>query len=109
MHLYNNTCLSYIVSAIGKPLYMNKGTSNQTHLDFARICIEVIIEDEIPTTLNVEVGDGLIVKIKVMVPWSLERCKTCHVFGHDCCEGKDDSKKQKHEEEKSLNPMGIDL
>lgn len=34
MHLYSNTCISYIASAIGKPLYMDKGTTLQTHLDF---------------------------------------------------------------------------
>lgn len=93
MHLYNNTCLSYIASAIGKPLYMDRGTQSQSHLDFARICIEVDFDDAIPTVLKVNAGDGHLVEIPVVVPWMPHKCCLCRVFGHDCTmkkqEGKD--------------------
>lgn len=84
MHLYNNTCLSYIASAIGKPLYMDKGTTNQSHLDFARVCIEVCYEDKIPQSLKVDAGQGHIVDIQVVVPWKPDKCPSCQVFGHIC-------------------------
>lgn len=105
MHLYNCACLSYISSAIGKPLYMDKGTTNQTHLDFARICIEVSIEDDLPEVIRVEAGEGYIVEIKVVLPWSPERCPVCKVFGHDCTKrmennlGKEDSSKDNSNKE----------
>lgn len=55
MHLYSNNRLSYIASAVRRPLYMEKTTTNQTLLhDFASICIEVNIDYEISNVLHVD-------------------------------------------------------
>lgn len=58
MHLYKNTCLSNISSVIGKTLYVDRGTTLQAHLDFARICIEASFDEEPPKSINVDVGNG---------------------------------------------------
>lgn len=57
MHLYNSVCLSYIAISIGKPLYMDEGTTLQFHLDFARIRKEVDFVDEIASKVKIEVGE----------------------------------------------------
>lgn len=84
MHLYSNTCISYIASAIGKPLYMDKGTTNLTHLDFARICVEVDAGGEIEKVINVDIGEEEFVKVEVIIPWCPEKCVKCSQFGHNC-------------------------
>lgn len=68
MHLYNSTRLIHIASAVGKPLYMDRGTLSQTHLDFARACIEAGIYDKIPSTLNIDTRGGHVVEVQVIVP-----------------------------------------
>lgn len=84
MHLYNSTCLSYIASAIRKPLYMDRGTTSQTHLDFARICIEVEFEDELMQSIEVDMENGQTILVDVVLPWSPERCLKCKAFGNKC-------------------------
>lgn len=94
MHLYSNTCISYIASAIGKPLYMDKATTTQTHLDFARVCIEVNAGDEIEKSIRVDIGEEELVEVEVIMPWCPERCQKCKQFGHNC------DLKQREEEQK---------
>ncbi|XP_031373156.1 uncharacterized protein LOC116188132 [Punica granatum] len=84
MHLYDCTGISYIASVVGKPLYMDKGTAQQTHLDFAKVCVEIDFEDEIPAEIMLDCGDDFVVGISVSIPWVPEKCSKCRVFGHNC-------------------------
>lgn len=67
MHLYNSTSLSYIASAIGKPLYMDRYAMRRTHLDYARVCIELDTEVEIEDKIMVDIGNGTEVEIPILV------------------------------------------
>lgn len=62
----------------------DRGTSTQFHLGFARVCIEVGLEDEVVSEVSVEVDGGQVVDIEVILPWSPERCTECKTFGHHC-------------------------
>lgn len=84
MHLYNSTCLSYIASAIGRPLYMHRGTISQAHLYFARICAEVDFEDEQMQFVHVKMDNGQVLSIDIVLPWSPEKCLKCQPFGYNC-------------------------
>lgn len=84
LHLYNSTSLSYIASAIGKPLYMDRDTMRRTYLDYARVCIELDAEDEIEDKIMVDTGNGAKVEIPILVPRYPERCMSCRAFGQDC-------------------------
>lgn len=57
MLLYLTTCISYIASVVSKPLYMDKGTTHQLHLDFAHVCGKVDVEEEIEDTIEVDMGE----------------------------------------------------
>lgn len=63
---------------------MDKGTTQQIHLDFARISIEVNAEDEIDKVIKVNIGDDQLVEVEVVIPWCPEKCKKCKQFGHTC-------------------------
>ncbi|PKI32709.1 hypothetical protein CRG98_046883 [Punica granatum] len=76
--------ISYLVSAIGKPLYMDRATALRSRLDYAKVCIEVEVEKEIPEFLTVDLGDNYTVNVLVDVPWLPEKCDRCKAFGHRC-------------------------
>ncbi|XP_039032609.1 uncharacterized protein LOC120167762 [Hibiscus syriacus] len=82
LELYTITGLSYLASAIGNPISLDSITASKTRLEYARICVEIGITDEIPKFVNVILKDGRSTSISVEVPWLPLRCKNCKVFGH---------------------------
>ncbi|KAE8681719.1 hypothetical protein F3Y22_tig00111310pilonHSYRG00062 [Hibiscus syriacus] len=69
LELYSRLGLSYIGSAIGIPLSMDTVTAAKTHLEYAKLCIEIGANDTISKYVEVELKDGAKVSIKVKVPW----------------------------------------
>ncbi|PKI52013.1 hypothetical protein CRG98_027665 [Punica granatum] len=78
--------ISYLASAIEKPLHMDRNTALRSRLDYAKVCIEIDMEKEVPEVLKVDVGDDYIVEILVDVPWVTDKCAKCKVFGYECTE-----------------------
>ena len=70
LELFTQRGLSYISSAIGSSLYMDKIIASQQRLAFAKICVEVEATKEIPRSIEVEMKDGSLVTIIVKVPWT---------------------------------------
>lgn len=75
--------LSRIASTVGRPLHVDKATENQQRIDFARICIEVSAEDDLPDEIQIVVK-GESVMVHVEYQWLPTRCAKCKVFGHSC-------------------------
>lgn len=79
--------ISYIASAIGKPLFSDEMTTKNDFLNFARVCIEVDASSTFPSTINVVVLNEEKSK-KISIPVEVEyqsrppSCPTCKVFGH---------------------------
>ena len=69
--------LSYISSAIGNPLYMDRFTANQTWLSFAKIYVEVDVATNIPSSIDVKLRNGSLISISVEVPWLPQKCMKC--------------------------------
>ena len=82
LELFNQNGLSYIASAIGTPLYMDKITASQQRLAFAKICVEVEASKDIPRSIEVEMKEGSVVSVFVDVPWYPQRCLQCETYGH---------------------------
>ncbi|XP_039013287.1 uncharacterized protein LOC120142879 [Hibiscus syriacus] len=80
--LVSRTGLSYLASAIGNPISLDSITASKTRLEYARICVEIGITDEIPKFVNVILKDGRSTSISVKVPWLPLSCKKCKVYGH---------------------------
>lgn len=47
--LLTNTAISRISNVIGKPLFMDEATTTRSRISFARMCIEVHVNDNFPT------------------------------------------------------------
>ncbi|XP_039041850.1 uncharacterized protein LOC120180618 [Hibiscus syriacus] len=69
LELYSKKGLSYIASAIGRPLYMDAITASKQRLEFAKVCVEIEVGSVIPDSIHVVLKDGSSVLIKVSVPW----------------------------------------
>ncbi|XP_058190906.1 uncharacterized protein LOC131308106 [Rhododendron vialii] len=74
--------LSYIASALGKPLYADDMTEKGKRLSFAKICVEIHVDTPLLDVVEVEYANGASAFINVKYPWKPSRCSECHVFGH---------------------------
>ena len=87
LELFSQKGISYIASALGNPLYMDRFTASQQRLAFARVCVEVDASVEVPRSIEVEMKNGHRVHVNVSIPWMPAKCSHCKIFGHsdkDC-------------------------
>jgi hypothetical protein len=82
MEFWTPTCLSYVASGVGKPLYADSITGDQTRLGFARVLVEVHSDSTFPKEIVIRGAGGQLVSIGVEYPWIPVQCKNCKSFGH---------------------------
>lgn len=82
LEFWNEEGLSYIASAIGKPLYADAMTEKCQCLSFAKICVEVDVSSELLHIVEVVNARGESCDISVKYPWKPSKCSMCKVFGH---------------------------
>lgn len=85
LDLWTTTGLSYVASALGKPLYADRMTESCKRLNYAKICVEVDVNSELPNSFDV-LADGDKFSIKVWYPSKPLKCGKCKVFGHRPCQ-----------------------
>lgn len=68
MEFWTSTCLSYLASWVGKPLYADSITEDQERLGFARVLVEVHTESLFPRELVLKGAGGRLVNIGVEYP-----------------------------------------
>lgn len=74
LELYTRLGLSFIASILGNPLYMDRATAMKERLEIAKVCIEVDLEAQIPSKVDVELKDGILATIEIEVPWRPTKC-----------------------------------
>ena len=82
LELFTQKGLSYIASAVGTPLYMDRITASQHRQAFAKVCVEIESVMEIPRFIKVGMRDGSVVIVNIHVPWYPLKCLHCSTFGH---------------------------
>ena len=65
LELFTQKGISYIASAIGNPLYMDRITASQQRLAFAKVCVEIEVSMEMVRSIEVEVRNGSTVHVMV--------------------------------------------
>ena len=83
LEYWTSTCLGHITSTVGIPLHLDPLTENQTKLSFARICVEVGVDCEFPTSVLLDRGNGNYSTIKIEYPWAPQCCTECKLFGYN--------------------------
>ncbi|KAK1554682.1 hypothetical protein Q3G72_015780 [Acer saccharum] len=74
MEFWIPTCLSYVVSGVGKPLYADSITRDQTRLGFARVLVEVHSDSTFPKEVVIKGAGGQLVFVGVEYPWIPIQC-----------------------------------
>ena len=64
MELWTPKCLSHLAGGVGRPLYADAVTEQHQKLGYARVCVEVGFDGELP--------DSLVVELLVERSWKLE-------------------------------------
>ncbi|XP_039004038.1 uncharacterized protein LOC120130969 [Hibiscus syriacus] len=83
LELFSQAGLSYLASGVGIPISMDSVTTSKTMLEFAKVCVEIGVNDEIPKSIDVMLQDGQTSSVFVEIPWLPPRCKKCLIFGHN--------------------------
>lgn len=82
LEFWNSTCLSYIASGVGRPLYADSVTEEKLRLGYARVLVEVNTQSSFAKEISVYGADGKPIKMGVEYPWLPLQCKSCKAFGH---------------------------
>ncbi|KAI8573389.1 hypothetical protein RHMOL_Rhmol01G0273400 [Rhododendron molle] len=86
LELWTAAGLSYVASAVGKPLYADSVIEQCKRLNYAKICVEIDVNSELPESFDVVLANGACFTINVWYPWRPLKCSKCHVFGHRTCQ-----------------------
>ncbi|KAK3229305.1 hypothetical protein Dsin_001186 [Dipteronia sinensis] len=68
MEFWTTTCLSYVARGVGKPLYADSITGDQTRLGFARVLMEVHSDSTFPKEIVIKGAGGQSVEKKIWEP-----------------------------------------
>lgn len=60
--------LSYVASGIGKRLCLDAATEDRNLLNFAKVCVEISVDDELPESLDVDLGFCDVAVVRVEYP-----------------------------------------
>lgn len=72
-----------VASALEKPLYVDEKTEQMAMLTFARVCVEITVQQPIYETIQL-VTMGKSVVVDVEYEWKPMACLKCGIFGHKC-------------------------
>ncbi|KAF7123196.1 hypothetical protein RHSIM_Rhsim12G0177600 [Rhododendron simsii] len=75
--------LSYVASAIGRPLYADSMTEKCRRLSYAGVCVEIEVGAYLPSSFCLRLANGNDVEITAKYPWKPLQCLDCKVFGHN--------------------------
>ena len=87
VQLWTPKGLSYIASALGKPLFADSTTVARKRLNYARVCVEIEAGKQLLEEVDLASGvseDPCLdpIKIKIVYQWKPLACSHCRVFGH---------------------------
>lgn len=63
---------------------MDKLTTSQSRVAFARICVKITADEAPPSSIKYIDENGKECLQEVQYEWILSRCMLCKIFGHSC-------------------------
>ncbi|XP_043705606.1 uncharacterized protein LOC122655479 [Telopea speciosissima] len=82
LHYWGERSLGQIASVLGRPICVDRRTSQRERLSFARLCVSIKASDGLPTTILLTQLYGSLVEQSVHYDWTPPLCSVCKVFGH---------------------------
>ncbi|XP_059658959.1 uncharacterized protein LOC132305316 [Cornus florida] len=74
--------LSYVASAIGKPLFVDAITQSIDRIDYVLVCVELNLHSPLPSSFTVRTNNNKKVQVTAQYPHKPSICTHCKVFGH---------------------------
>lgn len=90
---WGDKCLPKIIDQLGMYVKADQATSNREKLQFARVLVEVDIEEELPDSLDFVNEKGILTTIRLEYEWKPVKCANCKMFGHESTVCKNGRKK----------------
>ncbi|XP_062085769.1 uncharacterized protein LOC133791877 [Humulus lupulus] len=87
LQYWGSKCLSSLVSTLGKPIMVDKFTRERSRVQFARVMVEMEVNDNPPRKIQFLNEHGQLVEQGVEYEWLPVKCKACAGYGHsmaDC-------------------------
>ncbi|XP_070004295.1 uncharacterized protein LOC142163443 [Nicotiana tabacum] len=100
---WDKTTLTKIAGLIGQPLKAGSATTQRERLTYARVLVEIELNQTYPTTIMFENEYEKIVEQNVVYDWEPVLCGKCGNYGHEM---KECRKFLKEEKEKQKVPAG---
>ncbi|XP_062112634.1 uncharacterized protein LOC133823801 [Humulus lupulus] len=94
LQYWGSKCLSALVSTLGKPIMVDKFTRERSRVQFARVMVEMEINDNPPRTIQFLNEHGQLVEQGVEYEWLPVKCKTCAGYGHSMADCRKEQKDQ---------------
>ena len=93
---WGEKCLFKLVSEIGKLVKLDQATTYKDRLNFARILVEVMVDQHFSNSISFENEKGCIIKQMVGYERKPITCENCHGIGHEVeqCTQRQRKKKQ---------------
>lgn len=66
---------------------MDKATTAKTRVAYARICVRIKADEELPSFVTITDEFGVDINPEVHYEWVPPQCLRCKSFGHNCDEG----------------------
>eukprot|EP00252_Welwitschia_mirabilis_P015752 TRINITY_DN3492_c0_g1_i2.p1 TRINITY_DN3492_c0_g1~~TRINITY_DN3492_c0_g1_i2.p1 ORF type:complete len:170 (-),score=3.86 TRINITY_DN3492_c0_g1_i2:672-1181(-) len=82
LHLWSVKILSKIASVIGKRICTDGITASQGRLSYARFCVEISPDFELPSFMTLKDPKGETLERKIEYEWTPAKCAYCRCFGH---------------------------
>ncbi|GAB2213857.1 hypothetical protein Droror1_Dr00018179 [Drosera rotundifolia] len=77
--MWTETGLSYVASAIGKPLYVDSMSESMARLSYARICCDVDASKPLIDEFKLKLNADHVIRMEYQ--WKPPTCDLCKVFG----------------------------
>ncbi|KAL5706225.1 hypothetical protein ACHQM5_024423 [Ranunculus cassubicifolius] len=85
MEMWDDEGFSSVASAVGEPLFVDKLTEEKKRTEYARVCVEVHVDDKYPDVIPIIIDNKKAISINVEYNWRPPKCSKCRVFGHWNC------------------------
>uniref|UniRef100_A0A803PYV1 DUF4283 domain-containing protein n=1 Tax=Cannabis sativa TaxID=3483 RepID=A0A803PYV1_CANSA len=99
--------LFMIVGQIGKPLMEDAVTKDRERLSYARVLIEVQMDQQLPNMIEFENEHGLNTSVSVKYEWKPITCSHCSGIGHSAGECKKAAAPSKQQNEEQKMPTAV--
>ncbi|XP_074271599.1 uncharacterized protein LOC141595534 [Silene latifolia] len=75
--------LPKIAGIVGKHVKNDTATEERTRLGFARVMVEMLVDQELPAKIAFKDEHGIVNQIEVEYEWKPIKCMKCQGMGHD--------------------------